>query len=330
MNVQEPYLVTGASGFAGGHLVRHLLAQGVPVRAMVRDAAKGEALAAAGAEVVVADLAQPEPLAETVKGVAGVYHIAGLFRQQGVPDSAFYDVNVEGTRRLLESAGSEGVCRFVHCSTVGVLGHVSSPPADEETPYNPGDVYQRTKMEGEKLALAFFREGKMPGVVIRPAMIYGPGDQRTLKIFRMIARRRFFYVGSGDAYVHWVDVRDLARAFQLAMEQADGSGEVYIIAGAKAVPLREMAEEAARQLGVGAPWIRVPVRPMQWAGSCCEAICRPLGIEPPLYRRRVDFFTKSRWFDGSKAGRDLGFTPSQDLSGEIADIIASYREDGHL
>jgi nucleoside-diphosphate-sugar epimerase len=132
------------------------------------------------------------------------------------------------------------------------------------------------------------------------------------------------------ARVHWIDVRDLARAFRLAMEHEELNAEVYIIAGATSVPLREMAEEVARQLGVSRPWIRLPVKPMQWAGSVCEAMCRPLGIEPPLYRRRVDFYTKSRDFDGSKAKRELGFVPAQTFQQEIADIIAFYRTSGQL
>jgi len=326
----DTYLVTGAAGFVGGHLVRHLRDRDIRVRAMVRRRDGCEALEQAGAELVVGDLTKPESLAAAVDGVRGVYHIAALFRQQGLPDSMFAEVNIEGTRRLLEASVAAGVKRFIHCSTVGVLGHIAEPPATESTPYNPGDIYQTTKMEGEKVALDVIRSGRISGVVIRPAMIYGPGDTRTLKLFRMIARRTFFYVGRGDAHVHWIDVRDLASAFLLAMQHENQSGGVYIIAGERSVPLREMASEIASQVGVRPPWIRLPVKPMQWAGSLCEGLCRPFGIEPPLYRRRVDFYTKSRSFDASKASRDLEFRPSQDLAGEIHDIIGNYREQGLL
>lgn len=329
-DMNSVYLVTGAGGFVGGHLVRHLCEQGDRVRAMVRDARQGPALEAMGAEVCVADLTDVGTLSTVVDGVAGVYHIAALFRQQGVSDAMFHDVNVEGVRRLLDASIAAGVRRVVHCSTVGVLGHVDGPPADESTPYNPGDVYQRTKMEGEKAALEVFRSGRLSGVVVRPAMIYGPGDTRTRKLFRMIARGLFFYVGAGDARVHWIDVRDLARAFRLAMEHEERTGEVYIIAGRTSVSLKQMAERVAAELGVRPPWLRLPVKPMQWAGSACEFACRPLGIEPPLYRRRVDFYTKSRQFNGSKAQRELDFSPAQDLDREIADIVADYRNRGWL
>jgi nucleoside-diphosphate-sugar epimerase len=297
---------------------------------MVRDARQGPALEAMGAEVCVADLTDVDTIPTAVDGVAGVYHIAALFRQQAVPDAKFREVNVEGVRRLLEASMAAGVRRVVHCSTVGVLGHVSGPPADESTPYNPGDVYQCSKMEGEMAALEVFRSGRLSGVVVRPAMIYGPGDTRTRKLFRMISRGVFFYVGSGDAHVHWIDVRDLARAFRLAMEHEERTREVYIIAGRSSVSLKDMAGRVAAALGVRPPWLHLPVRPMQWAGSACEAFCRPFGIEPPLYRRRVDFYTKSRWFDGGKAQRELGFAPAQDLDGEIADIVADFRQRGWL
>jgi nucleoside-diphosphate-sugar epimerase len=326
----EIFLVTGASGFVGSWLVAHLTEHGVRVRAMIRDPAKAGPLEQLGAEVVVADVTRPDGLHAAVDGVAGVYHIAAIFRQQRVPDAAFVDVNVEGVRRMLDASIAAGVRRFVHCSTVGVLGHVAHPPADEQTAYNPGDIYQETKMQGEQIALAYFREGRIPGVVIRPAMIYGPGDARTLKLFRMIANGTFFCVGQGDALVHWIDVRDLAQAFRLAMEHEERNGEIYIVAGRESMPLRDMVEEVARELGVRRPWLRLPVRPMQWAGDVCEWICRPLGIEPPLYRRRVDFFTKSRQFDASKAGRELDFAPAQGFGDEIRDIIASYRESGRI
>jgi len=323
-------LVTGASGFVGSALVDYLCRLGRPVRAMVRNPAAVSPLQARGIPVVLADLRDYQSLLNAVQGVDAVYHIAALFRQAGLPAHEFYEVNAEGTRRLLDAALAAGVRRVVHCSTVGVLGHISNPPADETTPYNPGDVYQHSKMEGEKIALQYFRSGKIPGVVIRPAMIYGPGDRRTLKLFRMIARRRFFYVGSGELEVHFVDVRDLVRAFVMAMDHQEISGQVYIIAGERALPLREMVEIIARELGVPPPRWHLPVRPMQWLGSICEAVCTPLRIQPPIFRRRVDFFTKRRSFDISKAKRELGYQPARSLEQEVAEIIAWYRQHGWL
>lgn len=281
-------------------------------------------------EIVQGDMKDPESLARAVEGVAGIFHIAALFRQAGFPDEEFFKINAEGTASLFEAAKHAGVPRLIHCSTVGVHSTIKEPPANEEHPYCPADIYQETKMQGEKIALANFKSGPVRGVVIRPAMIYGPNDARTGKLFRMIAKKRFFFVGPGNAYTHWIDVRDLAVAFILAMEHEERNGEIYIISGATPVRLKEMTKIVAEEIGVNPPWLHIPVRPMQWLGSAVEAVCRPLRIEPPIFRRRVDFFIKNRAFDSSKAREELGFQPAQDLRGEVRDILAAEKDAGRI
>ena len=320
-------LITGASGFTGTHVVHEFLANGKRVRAMVRSEEKGRPLKEAGAEIVVADLAYPQSLKSAVEGVTGVVHIAALFRQAGLPESEFIKVNVEGTRALLDYSVKFGIRRFVHCSTVGVHGNVENPPADEDSPFNPGDMYQRSKLEAEMLVRSYLESGTLSGIVIRPGMIYGPHDTRTRKLFSMISKRRFFYVGKGDRSVHFIDVRDLARAFLQAFEKRELTAKTYIIAGEEAMPLYELVSRIALILNVPEPAIHIPVRPIQAIGSLCEAICTPLGINPPIYRRRVDFFTKTRSFCTRRAQRDLGFCPKKGSFDELVDIINSYVED---
>ena len=213
MDKDALYLVTGAGGFVGRYVTEALLEKGFRVRAMIRNPAQAEALERLGAEVILADMKDRDALREAVKGVKGIFHIAALFRQAGLPESEFHAVNADGTRALLEAAVEAGVSRLIHCSTVGVIEPRQDVPSDETDPYSPADMYQRSKMEGEKIVQEFFKEGTIRGVVIRPAMIYGPGDERTLKLFSMIAKGKFFYVGKGDKLVHWIDVRDLAQSF---------------------------------------------------------------------------------------------------------------------
>ena len=326
----DKYLVTGAAGFVGLFMVKKCLEHGLSVRAMVRKESQMKQLQDLGAEVMLGDLGDRDSLDRCVDGVKGVFHIASIFRQAGLPESVFHDINAEGTRRLMEACIAAGVERVIHCSTVGVLGHIKTPPANEETEFDPGDMYQRTKLEGEQIAMKYFGEERIRGVVIRPAMIYGPTDSRTLKLYKMIAKGHFFYVGKGLATVHWIDVRDLVEAFRLAMFKPELNAEVYIIAGRSARTLKDMAEMVAENLNVRKPWLHLPVKPMQWLGSLCEWICTPLGIQPPIFRRRVDFYTKSRHFDGSKAARDLGFQAALPFEEELADIIKTYKEDGLL
>lgn len=330
MDTSSLYLVTGAGGFVGGFVTKLLLEKGYQVRAMIRNPKQAAKLEQIGAEVVIADMKDVDSLRMAVTGVEGIFHIAGLFRQAGLPESEFHAVNAVGTRNLFEVAVEAGVSRIIHCSTVGVIEPRQDVPSTEEDPYSPADMYQRSKMEGEKIALEFYQSGKISGVVIRPAMIYGPGDERTLKIFRMISKGKFFYVGKGDKLVHWIDVRDLARAFLLAMQHEERNAEIYIIPGRTAVPLKEMADLTAEKLGVKNPWLHLPVKPMQWLGSICEVVCTMIKVNPPIFRRRVDFYTKSRNFDGNKAQSQLGFEASQSFSNELDDIIKSYKSLGMI
>ncbi|RIL11387.1 MAG: hypothetical protein DCC75_02415 [Proteobacteria bacterium] len=324
----NPVLVTGASGFTGSYVVRELAANGYSVRAMVRSEDQASKLRQDGIEVVRADLTDQNSLREAVRGAGSIVHIAALFRRAGLPEEEFRRVNLQGTRMLMDLAIESGVRRFVHCSTVGVLGDVAEIPADENTPLNPGDMYQRSKADAEDLVMSYFKSGKLNGVVIRPAMIYGPGDQRILKLFKMISERSFFYVGSGQALVHFIDVRDLARAFRLALEQSHLTANIYIIAGSQSLPLKDAVAKIATILNVAEPKIHLPVRPVQLLGSLCELICTPLRINPPIFRRRVDFFTKNRAFDCSKAALELGFKPHSSFDEELIDIINSYIESG--
>jgi nucleoside-diphosphate-sugar epimerase len=283
-------------------------------------------------ELVYGDLADGAPLDRAVQGVDVVYHIAAVFRAEGVPKRTFWDVNVEGTRKLLEAAQLASVKRFVHCSTVGVQGHIEKPPAREEDPYAPGDHYQASKRDGEVLALKFAQEQQMPLTVVRPAGIYGPGDTRFLKLFRLIDSSHFRLIGTGDVCYHFTFVDDLVRGIVLAGENENAVGEIFTIAGNEYVTLKELVEIVAVVLGKSPPRqrIRIPVWPVWLAALLCEASCRTLGIAPPLYRRRVDFFTKNRAFDISKARNVLGYEPRVSLREGMKRTAEWYREEGLL
>lgn len=324
------YLVTGATGFVGGHMIDLLIERGEKVRALVRNVEKAQALALRGVELVQGDLKDRNALGNAVKDCKGVFHIGAVFREAKLPDSEYFEINVEGTRKLFEAAIEAGVPRIVYCSTNGVHGDVQNPPADETYPYAPCDVYQESKVASEKVVFDFFRSGKIRGVILRPAMIYGPRDTRLLKIFRMINRGRFFYVGKGDALCHFIDVRDLVEAFYQGMLRTELNAEAYLIAGERIIPLNEFCNLVADTLGVKHPWLHIPLIPMQLLGDLCELICKPFGIEPPLYRRRVDFYIKNRSFRIDKAKRDLGFKPARSLEEEVSDIVRWCKESRYL
>ena len=325
-------LVTGATGFTGGHLARSLARRGHRVRGLVRPASRDRAarLSASGVEAALGDLTDAGSLAPACAGVDVVYHIAATYRTAGQPDSAYRAVNAEGTRALLAAARQAGVARFVHCSTGGVHGHVERPPADEDAPLAPGDVYQRSKLEGERIARAAGEASGLEVVVARPIGIYGPGDTRFLKLFRGVARRRFPMLGSGQVYYHLTYIDDLVEGFRLCGETPAAAGRTYLLGGPRYTTLAALVRAIAAEFRVSPPRWRVPVWPVWLAGALSEALCVPLGIEPPLYRRRVDFFTKSRAFDTGRARRELGFAPAVDLAEGIHRTAVWYRLQGWL
>jgi dihydroflavonol-4-reductase len=321
--------LTGATGYTGGHVLAALRARGDEVVALSRPVAAAK-IASSGARIVEGDLSDADALRRLVEGVAAVVHVAAVYRTAGHPDSYYRDVNVGGTRRLAEAAAAAGVKRFVHTSTVGVHGHVAHPPADEEAPFAPGDIYQETKVEGERAALEFHGRNGLEVAVVRPGAIYGPGETRLLKLFRAVARGRYAIVGSGRAFYHPVYIDDLVSGFLLALDRPEAAGQSFIIAGPRYVTQSELAALIVKHTGGRVLPFRVPAWPLQLAGALCEAVCVPFGIDPPLYRRRVDFWVKNRAFRIDKARRLLGYAPRFDLDEGIARTVAAYREAGWL
>jgi nucleoside-diphosphate-sugar epimerase len=327
-------LVTGATGFTGGHLAQYLLARGHTVRALVRPRSRAKfdasPLPATGVAAVDGDLTDAAALNRAAAGVDVVYHIAATYREAGQPESAYRAINVEGTRNVLEAARAGGARRVVHCSTGGVHGHIAHPPANEDAPFNPGDVYQATKLEAEKLARAFGDRTGFDVVVARPIGIYGPGDTRFLRMFRGLARGKFPMIGSGTPFYHLTYIDDLVEGFRLCGTVPAAAGRTYILAGPRYTTLEQLVEMVAKELDVPPPRVHLPVWPFWTAGLLCEIVCVPLRVEPPIFRRRVDFYTKSRAFDTTRARTELGFAPKVDLEEGIKKTADWYRSEGLL
>lgn len=320
-------LITGAGGFIGSHLVDSQLEKGHDVRAvdlhldLLRHVEGHPRL-----EAVRGDITSERLVRELVQGVDVAFHLASAHLDVSLPDEHYRRVNVRATECLLEEAMQAGVGRFVHCSSVGVIGDVEHPPADEVTDCHPTNIYEKTKLEGERVALDFARRTGFPVVVMRPAWVYGPRCPRTAKLFRTISKGRFPIFGSGKNMRHPVYISDAVRGLELCAEVENINGEVFIVAGDAPVESRELVNVISRELGVRMQKIQLPVFLGQWGGWALELLFKPLRKQPPFSRRSMDFFLKHNAYSIDKARRRLGYQPRVDLVSGIQKTIAGMKK----
>lgn len=322
--------LTGATGYTGSALARRLLERGDGVRALARGADRLAPIAHSSLTPIEGRLGDRDAARRLVEGCDALIHVAAVYRTAGHPDAYYRDVNVGGTEVLLEAAAAAGLRRFVHTSTVGVHGDVRNAPASEAAPIEPSDIYQRTKAEAEALAREFGRARGVPVAIVRPGAIYGPGETRLLKVFRAIARGRYAVVGNGRAHYHLVYLDDLVDGFLLALERSEAAGETFILAGPRSVSQDELAAVVASATGGRVAPFHVPAWPLQRLGDLVEAVCVPLGVDPPIHRRRVDFWVKNRSFSIDKARRLLGYSPKVDVEEGVRRTAEWYRAAGWI
>lgn len=324
-------LVTGGTGFTGKALVLRLLEMGHEVVALdYKEGIKTQEIRDWGAEVILGSVTDREVVRRAAQGAEVVHHLAAAFRELNATDRYYHEVNVGGTRNVLEAALEAGARKLVYCSTCGVHGNVDHPPAGEEAMIRPADYYQRTKYEAEPIVRSFCAEG-LPTVILRPAAIYGPGDpERFGLIFRRVLKGRFPMFGTGKTLYHPLYIDHLVEAHVLAMEEGRGVGEAYLIADERYVEIEDLVRRVARVLNMEVKIPHLPVLPVVVAGHVVEKLCRPFGITPPLFPRRVDWYRQNRAFDISKAKRDLGYLPTVDLDEGLRRTAEWYRNEGYI
>lgn len=322
--------VTGGTGFTGSHLVRRLLADGHAVR--VLDTARGlfaQELTGLGAQLTIGSVTDETLVDRLTAGVDRVFHVAAVFRRINLANSVYHTVNAVGTRIVGEAALRHGVESFVYCSTQGVHGNVASPPGDERSPIAPEDYYQQTKYEGEQEIAALVARG-LPATTLRPMAIYGPGDPaRFLFLFRAVSSGRFLMFGDGETFYHPLYIDNLVDAFMLAADRP-GTGETYLIGDERYHSLNDLVLAVAVSLERSVRIVHLPFAPLWLAAATCETVCKPFGVEPPLFRRRADWFRQNRAFRIDRARRKLGYRPAIDLPTGLARTAVWYRDNGYL
>ena len=315
VRVDQMILVTGASGFVGGHVARLLVERGHRVRALVRPSSELRGIADLivsrnALERVIGDLRDPDSLQVAVAGCQVVYHVAADYRLWARDPGELYRSNVDGTRNLLEAARRAGVERVVYTSTVGCIGVPGDgTPGDEGSPVSIEEMtgaYKRSKFLAEQVALEYARGG-LPVVIVNPTAPVGEGDVKPTPTGRVILD---FLKGRMPAYVdtglNLVDVRDVAQGHLLAAERGR-TGERYIL-GARNMTLREILEELARLSGRSAPRVRIPYAVAWTYAAAGTAFARWTGREPRAPLDAVRLSRKKMFVRTAKAEQELGFS----------------------
>jgi dihydroflavonol-4-reductase len=303
-------LVTGASGFIGGHVVAALAREGAEIRAFDRQAPPNGGLPG-GAEFIRGDIGDSDALRRALDGCDAVFHLAAIYSYARTDAAQMRVVNVDGTRTLLDAAARGARRRVVHTSSCATCGPVPGRRADERDLPAPSDLdvpYKRTKLEGERLALRAAREGHEV-VVVNPTVPVGPGDLRPTPTGKMVAdvaqgRARAYLASSA---LNIVAVEDVAVGHVLAL-QSGAAGERYLLGG-EDMSIREIFATVARAAGREAPRVGVPWKAAYAGARIADAALRPIGREPRmLLLDEVRAGRIPHLFDDAKARTALGYS----------------------
>ena len=331
-----PVLVTGVAGFVGRRLARALVARGYLVRGLTRrDTGLGD-LVTDGIEVVRGDLADPAALERACDGQRLVFHAAGRVSDWG-PRQGFVGVNVEGTAHLIAACVGANVERFVHLSSLTVLGLPNDARSiDEATPYAtplPGDHYTATKIAGEQLVRAASAEGRLQTTVVRPGAIWGRGDVLIVpRIVRLLRRGLMPVIGDGKNVLGLSHIDNLVEGIILAGRTPGAAGQVYHITDGEEVTAAEALAEVAGAYGLPPPTRHVPYWAVYGLATALEAAARATGRAhaPAITRYGVRLVACDCRYDISKARGQLGYQPQVSFRAGVRELARAGTDVGQV
>jgi nucleoside-diphosphate-sugar epimerase len=324
------YLVTGATGFVGGHVAEACAKRGIKTSTIARPGSDTALLEQLGTTIHRGDISDGKLVRQALEGVDVVVHCAAKVGDWGAVDD-YRKTNVDAFRGLLDACVGRPLHRFVHISTLGVYPAQDHHGTDENDPVEPDhpDAYPRTKVEAEQLVLQFYREKRIPIVVLRPGFIYGPRDRYVLtRIIDSLRNGEFRYLGGGDRALNTIYVANLVDAVFLAVDHPGAVGEVYNLTDGEFVSKRRFIEAVAGGLGLEKPTRSVPLWLARPLARFLERRARRLGAtEPPrLTQARLKFLGLNLDYSIEKARRELAYGPRVGFDEGIKETMAWYRE----
>ena len=323
--------VTGATGFIGSNIVRALLKRGVKVCALVRPNTNRDNLVGLDVELVEGDLLDFDSLKRGMDGCGQVYHVGALYSFWVRPRRLIYDVNVEGTRNVLQAAMDAKMEKVVYTSSVAALGlREDGQTADETTPVSFSNIigdYKKSKYLAEQVALEFAQD--LPLVIVNPSFPVGPGDIKPTPtgqtILDFLNRKMPAYVDTG---MNVVDVEDVALGHLLAAEKGR-VGERYILGGEN-LTMKQLLDLLAKITGLPAPRFRLPYYPILAMSFLNAGFCTLFpSCTPRMTPQTIRMSRHLMFFNPSKAVEELGFpqTPAGDALGKA---VAWFEENGYV
>jgi nucleoside-diphosphate-sugar epimerase len=325
------YLVTGATGFVGGHIAEAFVKRGWSVSTIARAGSDTRLLDELKVTVHRGDLTDPGTVAAALADVEGVVHCAAKVGDWG-PVAEYRAVNVAGLRALLDAAKGQALARFVHMSSLGVYAARHHHGTDEGVPpaARHSDGYSQSKVEAEDLALRYYRDLGVPVVILRPGFVYGPRDRTVMpRLIENLRRGTVRYPGArGRRALNTIFIGNLVQAVFLALQSERAVGQVYNLTDGEFVSKRRFIEAVADAMGLPRPWRCPPLwlaRVLTWFS---ESWAKLRGArEAPLFTRaRLKFLGLNLDFSIEKAKRELGYQPRVSFDDAMYETMAYYKK----
>lgn len=324
-------LVTGASGFVGSWLVKNLVQRGHRVRILHRPSSALDELAGVQFESFHGDVTDRESVGRACQGMETVFHLAGVVGYSKAMRQQMEQVNVQGTRNVVEALQASKGTSLVYMSSVVAVGASldGRTPLNEDSPYNISHLnlgYFETKRAAEEIVRDAARSGRIHAVTLNPSTIYGPADAKkgSRKVQLKVARGEFHFYTSGGVSI--ISVHDVVAGVLAAWEKGR-NGERYILSGDN-VTIRQLFELIARSAGVPAPRIYLPNPIVKTIGRCGDLL-EALGKKGPLNTENAWTSILFHWFDNSKARLELGLSP-RPAPFAIGESVAWMKQHGLL